>query len=236
MLNEKKNTDTAVVVEVVAVTAETAETVEVAGPEDVLASEWKTIAEEDNFTEEWISRDENGDLESPVLFTVKVAPAPMFGQNIRDFGFAEAIAMAEEDECKDHSFGPCYIKKRSLRQEKDGRWYCDLAVPPRNCRYHKVVTMIVDKDDNPVLDADGEKQIRIAPRKEAWITCELAQLEPLKKGGVYRQTDPFTKGRIQAVKDSVKVGSKAKAKAKSKGRSKKISRTEYAAALAEAKA
>ena len=199
------------------------------------------LAEIDQFSVEWAGRDEHGNLELQAnVFKITVTPAPMFGQNIRDFGFDQAIELAEEESIEDHDFGACYVREKSLRREADGRWYADLSVDPHKVRYCKVTTMLVDDDGEPVLGDDGKPQIKTAPRKEAWITCELSQLEPMTSHplcAVYRQSDRRTTAMLRANERSEKIGSSGGKKGgRGKGSRKRLSPEQIAAVLAQANA
>lgn len=199
------------------------------------------LAEIDQFPVKWAGRDKHGNLElQGTVYKVKVPSAKMFGQNIRDFGFGQAIELAEQEDIKDHDFGACYVREKSLRRESDGRWYVDLSVDPHKVRYCKVTTMLVDDDGEPVLGADGKPQIKNTPRKESWITCELAQLEPMTAhplNKVYRQSDRRTTAMIKANERSEAIGARgAKKTGRSKGSRKRLSPDQIAAVLAMANA
>lgn len=200
------------------------------------------LAEIDGFSVKWAGRDEHGNLLlQGNVFKVTVTPPQMFGQNIRDFGFDQAIEMAEEESVEAHDFGACYVREKSLRKEADGRWYVDLSVDPHKVRYCKVTTMLVDDDGEPVLGEDGKPQIKTAPRKEAWITCELSQLEPLTDhplSAVYRQSDRRTTAMLRANERSETLGSKKQGKrgGRGKGARKRLSPDQIAAVLAQADA
>ncbi len=201
------------------------------------------LAEIDGFSVEWAGRDKHGNLElQGTIFKVTVSPAPMFGQNIRDFGFDQAIELSEEASFEDHDFGACYVREKSLRRESDGRWYMDVSVDPHKVRYCKVTTMLVDDDGEPVLGEDGKPQIKTAPRKEAWITVELAQVEPLTDhplNAVYRQSDRRTTAMLSANERSAKLGTKGSGGKKSgrgKGSRKRLSPEQIATVLAQADA
>ena len=180
------------------------------------------LAEIDGFSVEWAGRDKHGNLQlDGSVFKVTVSPAPMFGQNIRDFGFDQAIDLSEEASFEDHDFGACYVREKSLRKESDGRWYLDLSVDPHKVRYCKVTTMLVDDDGEAVLGEDGKPQIKTAPRKEAWITVELAQVEPIADHplqGVYRQSDRRTTAKVNADERSAKLGTKGSGKKSGRGK------------------
>ncbi len=197
----------------------------------------------DGFPVEWAGRDKHGNLQLQAnVFKVAVSPAPMFGQNIRDFGFDQSIDLAEEASFEEHKFGACYVREKSLRKESDGRWYVDLSVDPHKVRYCKVTTMLVDDDGEAILGEDGKPQVKTAPRKEAWITCELGQLEPLTDHplcAVYRQSDRRTTAMIRANERSETLGSKkngGKKAGRSKGSRKRLSPEQVAAVLAQADA
>lgn len=199
------------------------------------------LAEIDQFSVKWAGRDEHGNLELQAnVFNITVTPAGMFGQNIRDFGFDQAIEMAEEESIEEHGFGACYVREKSLRKEADGRWYMDLSVDPHKVRYCKVTTMLVDDDGEAVLGDDGKPQIKTAPRKEAWITCELSQLEPLTSHplcAVYRQSDRRTKAMLAANERSENLGKPGSKKSgRGKGSRKRLSPEQIAAVLASANA
>jgi len=214
-------------------------TEEVAETEEVTLSQ--KLAGIDQFPVEWAGRDSHGNLElQGNVFKITVTPAGMFGQNIRDFGFDQAVELAEEESIEDHNFGACYVREKSLRKEADGRWYCDLSVDPHKVRYVKVTTMLVDDDGEAVLGDDGKPQIKTAPRKEAWITCELSQLEPMTDhplSAVYRQSDRRTTAMLRANVRSENLGkSGAKKVGRGKGSRKRLSPEQIAAVLAQANA
>lgn len=200
------------------------------------------LAEIDMFSVEWAGRDEHGNLELQAnVFKVVVTPAEMFGQNIRDFGFDQAIELAEEEGViATHDFGACYVREKSLRREADGRWYVDLSVDPHKVRYCKVTTMVVDDDGEPVPGEDGKPQIKTAPRKEAWITCELSQLDPMNNHplcGVYRQSDRRTTALLRANERSENIGkSGGKKSGRGKGSRKRLNPEQIAAVMAQANA
>lgn len=191
---------------------------------------------EDGFTVSWAGRDEHGNFKlNADVFGVEVAPSPMFGQNIRDFGFEKAIEMAENEPQSEHDFGACYMRDKSLRKESDGRWYVDISVDPHKARYVKVTTMLVDAADEPILGEDGKPQVKVAPRKEAWITCELGQLKPLmahQHCSVYRQRDQRTAAKNAMAARSAKIGvakEKGARAGKSKGKRARLSPEQIAA-------
>lgn len=200
------------------------------------------LAEIDQFPVNWAGRDEHGNLVlQATVFAVAVTPPPMFGQNIRDFGYDAAVEMAEnEGSIEDHDFGACYVREKSLRREADGRWVLDLSVDPHKCRHPEVTTMLVDGEGNPILDDEGKPQIKTAPRKEAWITCELSQLEPLTDHplcGVYRQTDRRTTAMLRANVRSENIGKGGGKKGgRGKGARKRLSPAQIAEVLAQANA
>lgn len=191
------------------------------------------LSERDNFPVEWAGRDEHGNLKLEAdVFGVTVTPAPMFGQNARDFGFDVAIKQAEGESYDDHDFGACYVREKSLRLEKDGRWYVDLSVESSKVRHVKVATMLVDEAGDPVLDENGEKQVQFVFRKEAWITCELSQLEPATDHplcGEYRQSDRRTAAKVRASERTAALANGSKGGGgRGKGKRKRLSPAEIA--------
>ena len=191
---------------------------------------------EDGFTVKWAGRDEHGNFQLKAdVFSVAVTPSPMFGQNIRDFGFAAAIEMAQTEPQTEHDFGACYMRDKSLRKESDGRWYVDVSVDPHKARFANVTTMLVDDAGEPILGEDGKPQVKVSPRKEAWITCELGQLEPLPTHphcAVYRQRDQRTAAKRAMAARSAKIGAakeKSERKGKSKGRRTRLTNAQIAA-------
>ncbi len=191
---------------------------------------------EDGFTVKWAGRDEHGNFHlAGDVFEVVVAPSPMFGQNIRDFGFEKAVKMADAEPQSEHDFGACYMKDKSLRKESDGRWYVDISVDPHRARYIKVTTMLVDDAGEPILGEDGKRQVKVGPRKEAWITCELGQLKPRLAHphcAAYRQRDQRTAAKNAMAARSAKIGvakEKSARAGKSKGKRTRLSPEQIAA-------
>lgn len=202
------------------------------------------LAEIDQFPVKWCTRDKFGNLEmTSNVFRIKVAPSPMFGQNIKDFGFDKAMALAEtEDYDLDHDFGCVVVRDRSLRKESDGRWYVDLILLiDSKARMVKTTTILVDKETGePILGEDGKAQLHVAPRKESWVTCELSMLEPATDQpihSVYRQRDRKTAAVIRTSERSEAIGESAgKRGGRSKGARKRISPDQIAAVLAKVNA
>ena len=194
------------------------------------------LCEQDNFTVDWAGRDEHGNLMLEAdVFKVAVTPAPMFGQNLKDFGLDVAAEQAETEEYEDHDFGACYVRQKSLRLEADGRWYVDLSVPSTHVRHVKVATMLVDDDGDPVLGDDGKPQVKFVFRKESWITCELSQLKPMADHplcGEYRQSDRRTVAQVRAKERTAALAAGSKGgRGRGKGKRKRLSPTEIAELL-----
>ena len=196
----------------------------------------------DQFSVKWAGRDEHGNLQlQSNVFAVTVTPAPMFGANVRDFGFDQAIAMAEEAPLVEHNFGACYVREKSLRKEADGRWYVELSVDPHSVRFCQVTTELVNDNGESILDEDGNRQIKTGPRKESWILVELGQLEPLMSHplhGLYRQTDRRTTAMVNATARSAKIGAEKSSGGRGKGKGKRarLSPAQIAQVLAQADA
>lgn len=189
----------------------------------------------DGFPVDWAGRTARGDLRLDCnVFRVVDTPPPMFGQNARDFGFDTACDMAGEAEWSEHDFGACYIREKSLRKEADGRWYVDLTVDPHKARHPKVTTMLVDDDGEPILDENGEPQLKTAPRRESWITVRLDQIEPNPfhpLAAEYVQSDRRTKALIAATERSKAVKEGRKGGGRGKGKRKRLSPAEIAALM-----
>lgn len=193
------------------------------------------LATLDDFGVDWAGRDAKGNyrLESTVFAVVDV-PAPFFGQNVRDFDFNTAIEMAADADWNDsHDFGLCYIKPNSLRKMSDGHWYIDLSVD--NARHPKVTTMLVDENDEPILDDNGEPQVRVSPRKESWIMVRLDQVKPVDHplSTEYRQRDTRSKGLLAANAQSERIangGSKGRG-GRSKGKRKRLTPDQIASLM-----
>jgi len=199
----------------------------------------EVMAELDGFPVDWAHRDEKGNLILDAsVFEVIDTPGEMFGQNIRDFGFDYAVkAAASEGIPKSHDFGACKLRDRSLRRESDGNWYVDLTVSQNHCRFPKVTTMLVDDDGNPIPDENGEVQVRTAPRKEAWITCELSALDPqpahpLSFTYVQRDRETVAHLRMKERSEAVAAGKDASEKAgRKKGKRARLSADDVAALM-----
>jgi len=190
--------------------------------------------EMDNWPVKWAGRDSDGNLWlKHTVYRVKLAPAPMFGQNIKAFGFEVASAIAENTETPDHDFGACYIRERSLRQESDGQWYVDLTVDTTRARYSNVKTRLVNAETGePLLDENGEELVREAPRKESWITCHLSMLEPYPSHHLdaeYYQSDRRTVAAVRLARTGVKVASEKKDSKPKATRQRVMTRAQLAA-------
>lgn len=183
----------------------------------------------DNFGVDFAGRDEKGNLLlSASVFRVGLTPPPMFGQNIKDFGFDQAVELAENAKVEDHDFGSCFVRDKSLRKESDGVWYVDLSVDPHKCRYPKVVTVLVDDDGEPILDDRGNPQVQSVPRKESWITVPLSSLEPEMDHPLcaeYRQSDRRTAAQVRANARSQALaeGKSGGGRGRGKGKRKRLS-------------
>jgi len=186
----------------------------------------------DGFPVEWAGRTSRGDLRLDCnVFRVVDAPPPMFGQNVREFGFDIAADMAGEAEWSEHDFGSCYIRDKSLRREKDGVWYADLSVDPHKVRVCKVAVAPLDEEGNTLLD-----QTAFLPRKESWITVPLSDLKPEyghPLAAEYVQSDRRTKALIAATERSkaAKEGRKGGGRGRGKGKRKRLSPSEIAALM-----
>lgn len=191
----------------------------------------------DKFEVKWAGRDSKGNFRlDSTVFEVVDAPAPFYGQNVRDFGVDTAMKMAEDAEWDaDHDFGHCYIRPNSLRLERrDGSWYIDLTVDPHKCRYPQVTTMLVDENGNPILDDAGNRQIRTAPRKEGWITVRLDQVRPVTDhplASEYRQRDTRSRALLNANAQSERIASGKAKGGRSKGKRKRLTPAQIAALL-----
>jgi len=191
----------------------------------------------DGFPVEWAGRTAKGDLRLDCnVFEVVDTPPPFFGQNARDFGFHVACDMAGEAEWSEHDFGACYIREKSLRKESDGVWYVDLTVDPHKARHPKVTTMLVNDEGEPILDENGEVQLKTAPRRESWISVRLDQVEPDFEhplAAEYVQSDRRTKALIAATERSkaTKEGRKEGGGGRGKGKRKRLSPSEIAALM-----
>lgn len=210
-----------------------------ASAEETTASISEVMSQLDGFPVGWAHRDEKGNLVLDAsVFEIAATPGEMFGQNIRDFGFDYAVKAAKsEGSHKKHDFGACKLRDRSLRRESDGNWYVDLTVGQGHCRYPKVTTMLVDDSGDPILDKDGEVQVRTAPRKEAWITCQLSALNPQPKhplsfNYVQRDRETVAHLRMKDRSEAVAAGKDASEKTgRKKGKRARLSADQVAALM-----
>ena len=194
------------------------------------------LAEIDGFTVDFAGRDEKGNfLLDASVFRVKKAPAPMFGQNVREFGFEQALEIAEKAGAVDeHDFGACFAREKSLRKESDGVWYIDLSVDPHKVRVPQVAVMLVDDEGEPILDENGEVQVEFVPRKESWITVPLSDLEPDFEHPLcaeFRQSDRRTAAQLRANEraQALAEGKSSGNRGRGKGKRKRLSPAEVAA-------
>lgn len=201
------------------------------------------LADIDGFPVEWAGRNKDGHYElTASKFRVTVPVPELLGQNIAEFNFADAMALADESgDPEFHDFGICTIKRPSLRRLPNGEWAMDLRVPRHHRRKCDAAfdQEVLDEEGEPVLDENGDPttEMIVKTKTESWITVLLTQVEPVTDHPLskrYVQTDSETAAdlRLNAQSDKIAEGKKASGPRKPKAKSKRVSPAQVRAMLA----